>query len=306
MRSTLRLGLFRIVMSFTLAASASCTSVPVASVVQKSRLATGKGTFEFNGWKGPALRVWYYAPPQVTATTPVVFVMHGRGRDADRYRDEWSSLAEANRFVVAVPEFDNARFPGGASYNHGGFRDQEGRERPRNLWSFAAIDPLFEELRARTGTAVPTYAIYGHSAGAQFVHRFALFTPEARFHAAVSANAGSYAMPDFAVDYPFGLGKAPVDARGLRRALAKPMVVLLGTADNDPNHESLPREVAAMAQGPNRLARGQAFFAAAQAKAAELGTPFRWQLRYAPGVGHKNGEMAVFAAPFLGQAAMAR
>lgn len=277
----------------------ACATAPMAAASE--RLAAGKGTFTFDGWKGPALPVWYHIPARVTAATPIVFVMHGRGRDPDRYRNEWSALAEANGFILAVPGFSNADFPGSISYNHGGFQDTAGTRRPRDVWAFAAIDPLFEEIRARTGSRVRTFAIYGHSAGAQFVHRYALFTPEARFHAAVSANAGSYAMPDFAVDYPFGLGKSPVDERGLRRALGKPMVVLLGTADIDPNHDSLPREPQAMAQGPFRMARGQAFFGAAQAKAAELKTPFRWQLRYADKIGHSNGGMAAFAAPLLGK-----
>jgi poly(3-hydroxybutyrate) depolymerase len=238
----------------------------------------------------------------VTAATPIVFVMHGHGRDPDRYLREWTPLADANRFILVVPEFDNARFPGSRSYNHGNFRDAQGRERPRDSWSFSAIDPLFDEVRARTGSQVPTYAIYGHSAGAQFVHRFALFMPEARFHAAVSANAGSYAFPTFDVAFPFGLGGTPVDQAALARALAKPMVILLGTADIDPDDDNLPRQPEAMRQGPYRLARGEAFYAAAKAKAAELGVRFGWQLKYAKGIGHSNGDMAAFAAPLLGAA----
>src|SRR3546814_9157712 len=70
---------------------------------------------------------------------------------------------------------------------------------------------------------------------------------------AISANAGSYTMPVVDVDYPFGLRGAPVDEAGLKRALAMPLVVLLGTADNDPHHPSLPDQPEAMAQGPYRL-----------------------------------------------------
>lgn len=283
-------------------AAADASSV-AATDSMPSPLSSGDGVFEFSGWKGPTLRVFYHLPARVTAATPVVFVMHGRGRDADRYRNEWSPLAESNRFILAVPEFDEARFPGGESYNHGRFRDKDGRIRPREQWSFSAIEPLFDEVKVRTGTHVETYAIYGHSAGAQFVHRFALFMPEARFHAAVSANAGSYAMPVFDVDFPFGLRGSPVDTATLKRSLGKPMVVLLGTADVDPNHQSLPRQPEAMAQGSHRLARGQAFYEKAKAVAEQLDTPFRWQLRYAEGIAHSNGGMAKFAAAFLGEGA---
>lgn len=283
--------------------SSAAPTAPVAAAVPgaPARLAAGSGTFAFDNWAGPRLTIWYHVPASITASTPVVFVMHGRGRDADRYRDEWAALAEANGFILAVPEFDNARFKGGDAYNRGGFQNADGSIRPRANWTFSAIEPLFDAVKARTGSAVATYAIYGHSAGAQFVHRFALLMPEARFHAAVSANAGAYAMPDLGAAYPFGLRGAPVDEAGLKRALAKPMVVLLGTADNDPGHESLPREPEAMAQGPHRFARGRAFYDSARAKAAALGVRFAWQLRTVEGVGHKNDLMAVAAAPMLGQ-----
>ena len=50
------------------------------------------------------------------------------------------------------------------------------------------------------------YHIYGRSAGGQFVHRLALFVPEARCEAAITANAGWYTVPTFAGDgFPYGL-----------------------------------------------------------------------------------------------------
>lgn len=300
-------GMFRAGRSFLplmliAAVGGGCASAPqpAASEAAVERIGVGEGTFEFSGWDGPALRIHYLVPSGVSATTPIVLVMHGRGRNADGYHAAWAGLAETNGFILAVPEFDNVRFPGSETYNYGHFRDADGRVRPRKSWSFSAIEPLFDEIRARTGSRVATYAIYGHSAGAQFVHRFALFMPEARFHAAVSANAGSYAFPTLDVDFPFGLDESPVDEATLARALSKPMVVLLGTADTDPDHQSLPRQPQAMAQGPNRFERGQAFYAAARAKAAELGVPFLWELKYAEGVAHSNAKMAAFAAPFLG------
>lgn len=126
-----------------------------------------------------------------------------------------------------------------------------------------------------------------------------LFTPEARFHAAVSANAGAYAFPSFEYRFPFGLRRSPVNEETLRTALTKPMTILLGTADTKTTHRSLPAHVMAMAQGAHRFARGRAFYAAAKAKAEELGVPFRWRLHYAYGVGHNNAKMAASAGPLL-------
>src|SRR3546814_12883726 len=93
--------------------------------------------------------------------------MHGAGRDPDRYRNEWRALADTNAFILITPGFDKKNFPKSRSYNYGGFRDADGDLRPRDEWTFAAIDPLFREVRQRTGTQVETFGIYGHSAGGQ-------------------------------------------------------------------------------------------------------------------------------------------
>ncbi len=280
-------------------ASAVGAEVSSAMPSVNELLTPGDSQFQFNDWSGPALRVWTHTPQNVGPDTPIVIVMHGRGRDADRYRNEWRDLAKRHGFILAVPEFDAENFPGANAYNHGYFRDKQGHLRPRQLWSFSAIEPLFDDLKQRSGSQVEGYGLYGHSAGAQFVHRFVLLTPDARYRVAISANAGSYAFPDLAQDYPFGLKGAPVDEAGLQAVLQKPMVLLLGTADTDPAHPSLPHGRNADAQGPHRLARGQAFHAAGQAEAERSGVRFGWRVAYAPGIAHENGGMAGFAAPIL-------
>lgn len=70
------------------------------------------------------------------------------------------------------------------------------------------------------------------------------------------------------------------------------MLLLLGEADNDPNHPSLPRQPEALAQGPNRYARGIHFFETAQKVAREKSQPFAWRCRSVPGIAHDNAGMA--------------
>ena len=55
-----------------------------------------------------------------------------------------------------------------------------------------------------------------------------------------------------------------VDEAGLKAMLQRPLVVLLGTADTDPNHPELRRTPEAMVQGPHRFARGNFFYTAGQ------------------------------------------
>ncbi len=257
------------------------------------------GRFVFTGWEGPDLPVYYQLPERVTADTPVVFVMHGVKRDADRYRDEWADLARRHGFIAVVPQFSRADFPGSRGYNTGYFTEEDGTPRPRALWSFAAIEPLFDDVRDRFGTGVTRYTIYGHSAGAQFVHRYVLFMPDARIEQAIAANAGWYTMPDRAIAFPYGLAETPVDAGALKAALGKPLTVLLGTADTDRSDSDLRKTPEADAQGPHRFARGQQFFARGKAAAAALEAPFGWSLRTVPEVGHSNGKMAKAAAPLI-------
>lgn len=257
------------------------------------------GRFVFTGWDGPALPVWYQLPDAVERDTPVVFVMHGVYRDADRYRDEWAGLARRHGFIAVVPQFSRADFPGSRGYNTGYFANEDGTPRPRALWSFAAIEPLFDDVRVRFGTDVPRYAIYGHSAGAQFVHRYVLFMPEARIERAIAANAGWYTMPDLATGFPYGLGNTPVDAAGLRAALAQPLTVMLGTADTDRGDPNLRKTPEADAQGLHRYARGLAFLAEGQRAAEALDAPFGWRLVKVPGIGHSNAGMAEAAARVL-------
>lgn len=286
-----------------LAGAALLIAVPPASLAEREHLATEKapasGRYVFAGWDGPDLPVWYQLPDKVTAETPVVFVMHGVNRDADRYRDEWADLARRHGFIVIVPKFSRSDFPGSRGYNTGYFIEEDGVSRPRSLWSFAAIEPLFDDVRARFGTRAARYTIYGHSAGAQFVHRFVLFMPEARIDQAIAANAGWYTMPDLATPFPYGLSGAPVDERALSAALGQRVTVLLGTADTDRSDPNLRKTPEADAQGPHRFARGQRFFEQGQKAATLRGTPFAWKLVTVPDVSHSNGRMAEAAAPLI-------
>lgn len=264
-----------------------------------TRLSARDGAFFFSGWAGPAFKVFFHLPPKITAATPVVFVLHGAGRDADHCMKIWAPFADANHFIVVAPDFDAASFPGSNPYAFGGVLDKDGKLQPRAKWTLSAIEPLFDEVKLRTGSAVRAYAIFGHSAGAHFVQRLIMLEPGLRIRAAVAANAGSYAMPDFSAEYPFGLKNTPVNAAQLRQAFAMPLVILLGTADTGSAY--LPQEPGAVAEGPNRFARGKNFYAAAKAAAARLHAPFNWKLEFVDGVGHDEGKMGAAGVSYLGE-----
>lgn len=229
----------------------------------------------------------------------MVAVMHGLRRDAEQYRDAWVATAEHAGFLVVVPEFSQAKYPGIAWYNFGGAVDAAGRPQPAEAWSFPALDRAVGAVQRAAGAPEGPFTLYGHSAGAQFVHRYLLLTGAPRCALVVIANAGSYSLPDLDRPFPEGLLGPAVTAAQLRAALAHPVVIALGEADTDPQHPSLPRQPWAMAQGPHRLARGRNFFAAAEAAARQLGGAFGWRLVTVPGVGHSNAGMAEALGPLL-------
>jgi len=253
----------------------------------------------FKSWDGPTLRVFATRPAGLAADRPVVFVMHGKGRNADEYRDQWHELAEQHGFLLLVPEFSEADFPGPESYNLGNVFDEDGNTNPRSEWSYSAIEKIFDDARSRFGLSVGNYSIYGHSAGAQFVHRYIFHVPEARVDQIVAANAGWYTMPDFSVAFPYGLQGAVVGRSDIEKSLALPVTILLGDQDTDPNHSSLRRSPEAMEQGEHRYARGFAFFKMASVLAVGLKTPFNWQMGIVEGADHDNRLMAPAAIPFL-------
>jgi hypothetical protein len=268
-------------------------------------LEAGPGRFELAGVEGfgatPApMAVFTYRPAAWRPDGRILLVMHGRGRDADR--DQWAAQAEASNVLVVVPHFSNEKFPGRANYNFGGVIDGRNQPAPRERWAFGVMDKVFAEVKRLTGATRTRYALFGHSAGAQFVHRYLLMAEASDADLIITANAGSYTMPDPSVAFPFGTGGTALDEAALRRAFARPVVVLLGDQDTDPNHPSLPRDAAAMAQGPHRLARGQRFFEMASDAAKRIGAPFAWRIATVPGVGHDNGGMAADAMAYVGGA----
>jgi poly(3-hydroxybutyrate) depolymerase len=248
---------------------------------------------------GKQVKVRYVVPEGYTPSSPIVFVLHGILRNGEQYLDDWIPYAEERHFLLVVPEFSQQEFPGARGYQDGNLTTSAGNPLPRESWSYSMIEPIFDVVRERCHSKRERYSIYGHSAGAQFVHRFLCFALRTRILRAVSANAGSYMVPDASKEFPYGFGGLGPGKAGLRAALAQPLVVLLGTADIDPHHKDLPHSPEAEAQGPFRLARGEYFFACGKNAAAALQAPFGWTLYFAPGVAHSDKGMAPFALKCL-------
>ncbi len=271
-----------------------------AEAKSSKTLRKGKSYIMFDGWAGPKLKVWTYKPKIITPDTPIIFVMHGASRTAENYRNKWADLAKDNKFILVVPEFSKKKFPNSRTYNLGHIYDENGNKRPKELWSFSAIEPLFDDIKRRTNNNQTGYGIFGHSAGGQFVHRYVFFMPEARITTAIAANPGWYTMPNKEEQFPYGFKGTYISQADIQAGYAKNLIVLLGTQDIKTKSSNLRKTPEAMKQGPHRFARGKHYFTHAKASAKASGVPFNWRLIYAPDVGHSNTQIAPYAAPIFG------
>jgi pimeloyl-ACP methyl ester carboxylesterase len=267
----------------------------------------------------------------------VLVILHGRLRNAQTYLHSAERAAElggknATTLVIApqfVNELDVAAHPvadtvlrwQGNEWMAGGLSTG-----PFPLSSYAALDEIIARLGDRQQFPdVKQIVIAGHSGGAQVVQRYALLGhDQPALQAAgvqlryVIANPSSYAWfderrpvvfshagcPQFN-RWKYGLADLPAYAEGRTAAqlqekyLTRDVVYLLGQQDNDPNHPALDKGCEALAQGPNRLARGRNYFDYLKRLSP---TGLNQQLIEVPGVGHEGdgmfsspqGQMALF------------
>lgn len=253
--------------------------------------------WQFEGWEGPSFPVRMFKPDTAGPVSKIMIVMHGNSRDVARYYSDWKALGEKLGLIVVVPEFSKRIFEGSARYNLGHVFEPNSREqRPKERWTFSAIEPMFDDVVLRVGGEQKNYMIYGHSAGSQFVHRYLYYVPDARVSRYFAANAGWYTLPVSDFDYPYGLPKSGLDDSNLPEIFAKPLIILLGREDTDENEESLRKTREANMQGPNRLARGLMMYRVSKQRAKELGLEFNWQIFVVNGADHDNAKMAPPAA----------
>jgi hypothetical protein len=267
----------------------------IAEINDQSRITVGPGNFQFIDNTGRAdrtIRVWFYCPQTLRANSPIVFVMHGVERDAERYCRDWTPYAQQQNFLLICPGFNAEDFPTKA-YQCGNMFDELDKPLPESKWTFTTIENLFDYVRKSTANSSVSYYIYGHSAGGQFVHRFVLFMPNARYKRAIAANPGWYTMPTYSAHrFPYGLRGSNLSESSLKRSFGRDFQLLLGTDDIDSQEPELRKTRAAEEQGATRFARGQTFFKAAQGKATDLEAQFNWQLQTVPGARHSDAQMA--------------
>lgn len=257
---------------------------------------TGSFTFTYAGFSQKPIRVFYHIPSTGDKRTmPVLLVLHGDQRNASDYRDGCISSANNKQFMVFAPEFSEAGFPDvtyaiGNVYSDGN-NPTSASLQPEAQWTFSFIEPLFDYIKQFTGSTRSTYKIFGFSAGGQFVHRFLMFKPAARYDTAVAASSGWYTVANPTIAYPnfpYGISNSPLVAITPGSYFSRKVFVSVGQLDNNSNDPAIRHNTQSDAQGLNRLDRSIYFFQKSQAYATALNTTFNWEYRVVPNAGHDS------------------
>jgi poly(3-hydroxybutyrate) depolymerase len=262
--------------------------------------ATGRISIPYRDKFSPerALSLECYRPANHAPGSPVVIVQHGQSRNGRDYCDAWIPAADKAGALIVAVTFPKESWPDAVTYNNGHVLDESGAVRPREAWSQAIPGHVFALLREAGVTNRPKTFLWGHSAGGQYVHRLLATQPHTIFEAVGAANSGWYTLPTLERPYPDGYGGIGLSRDDIARLFAYPLVLFAGDRDIDSNSENLPRQPAALAQGPHRFARAHFFLDWAREEAARLGVACNWRLAVVPGVAHEGMRMAGFAAQY--------
>lgn len=298
-------------------AAGSSLGEPIAPLSRHSFvLSSGSADYAFDYWSNAEIGL---AVPTVRR---VVVILHGDSRNADDYGRYTASAATTAGVMpstmIVAPQFiadadsprDDQLYWTANSWKDGS--ESEAELRSWTIASFRVMDALLAALRKDYPTA--DIVLAGHSAGGQFVQRYAASNGVRSANRYVVMNPGSYVYLDNRRwtqeslrplsaeeikscpgydSYKYGLSGrpaslfAPSTAAVTSSYLASPVTYLLGEADTA-RDSSLDIGCAAEWEGANRFERGTQFF---QALSQLTGAGLTHQLIAVPGVAHEASRM---------------
>jgi len=295
-------------------------------VLNEIKIEEGSGEFLIeggNGKKDKAITIYYHKPKNYQSDSKILIVVPGAGRNGDSYRDAWVEESEKYSVLILSPMYSEAEYDYGA-YHMGNliynlnletsakydensnnvFLDEEKFSfeinSNRNEWIYNDFDRLFDNVIKALGSVQTEYDIFGHSAGGQILHRFAIFQPDSKANRILASNSGSYTLPDFNNKLPFGLKNTILSKENIEASFKKNLVLFIGELDNENEQGGLLlRSPTVDKQGLHRLERGKYFFNKSKAIAEEMGLDFNWKLKIISNIGHDHRKMGNAAAKYL-------
>jgi hypothetical protein len=302
------------------------STISYSNAQSKIEIHEGSGSFITRGGKGHEnidLTVYYHKPKKFNKFTKVLLVIPGSGRNGDSYRDSWIQTSEKHNVLILSPSYPEK------NYNYGGYHlgnmitvfdiskgvsykkgtnqvwmDENEVEFNINsnskTWIYNDFDRIFSIAKKSLKFQAKKYDMFGHSAGGQILHRFAIFYPQSKADRILASNAGSYTPTAYQTNFPFGIKNTNTKKRNLKKSFKKNLTIFLGELDNaNENGGKMLRSKTVDIQGTHRLARGTYFYNHSLQTAKKLGFKYNWKLKIIPNIGHSQRKMAKAASIFL-------
>ena len=281
-------------------------------ILNEINIENGSGKYLIDGGinKDKEIIIHYYKPENLNPNSPIIIVLHGSGRNGNEYRDAWIDKAELYNILILSPEYSETFFPEFWNYNLGGMiTDVEiNAERTAMInfqinknpdtWIYKDFDRIFNLAKAELNLYSETYDMFGHSAGGQVLHRFAIFESNNKANRILASNSGWYTIPTDVDEFPVGLQNSIISENEMN--FKNNLVLFLGEKDNEnETRGSLKRSSDIDKQGLHRLERGIYFYNESKEIASKINTEFNWKLEIIPNVGHDFREMSKVAADYL-------
>ena len=229
-----------------------------------------------------------FLPDSLDSATRLLVSVHGISRNAEEHLRCFAPLAAEYGVAIMAPVFSPVAFPDYQRLGRHG----------KGLRADQVLRSMLNRLARQVGLAPRRIHLFGHSGGAQFVHRYVMAYPDqvARY---VASAAGWYTLPDPALPYPLGTG----ESAGLLDVafdpfafLRVPGAVLVGSRDYKRGAALRNAPMVNALQGGTRIERAERWVAAMNTAATVRGLLPPVSLELVAAAGHRFGEMAMRGA----------
>ena len=259
-----------------------------------SSLEVKQVTFAY--WDKPDVEIFYITPEEINEYTKVIFVIHGNTRNAEDYLSAWIPHVLNKNVIVAAPQFTKTDF---RYFFLLEMAESSGKvNNNRSDYINNSISLFFNYIKSKFSLTANTYSMFGHSAGAQFTHRYMLLSKDKRISNAVVANAGWYTFISNA-EFPYGIKSSPIiiSDEDLRWFMSNKVNLLIGSEDL--GSKSVNSSKGAKLQGITRVDRANSYFNSLISSAEDRNYALRWNYRVLDNVDHDFKKVTPFAANIL-------
>ncbi len=250
----------------------------------------------FAYWDKPDVEIFYITPEQINKDTKVIFVMHGNSRNAEDYLSAWIPHVLNKNVIVAAPQFTKTDF---RYFFLLEMAESSGKiNNNKNEYINNSISLFFNYMKSKFSLSTQTYSMFGHSAGAQFTHRYMLLSKDQRISNAVIANAGWYTFITND-EFPYGIKNSPISISNeqIKWVMSNKVNLLIGSEDI--GSKSVNSSKGAKLQGITRVDRANNYFNSLITSAEDKNYAFRWNYKVLDNVDHDFKKVTPYAANIL-------